>query len=96
MKQVDVKFFYYVAFYCLSHKNTNIQTVSILQDNYGQTETDHVNKVKEVYRQLNLTEKFKEYKETTQRELVDMIEQLNNNNQLPKEMFYSIKRKSYN
>ena len=72
-----------------------IEAVSILQDNYGLPEDDNVNRVKDVYLQLNLIEKFKEYEETTYGELVNMIEQLNNDNQLPKEMFYSILRKSY-
>jgi len=58
---------------------------NILQENYGKDNVECVNKVKEVYRELDISTLFHEYEEQSYTKIMEMIEESKTN--LPKKIF---------
>ncbi|KAK6191277.1 hypothetical protein SNE40_003008 [Patella caerulea] len=65
----------------------------ILEDNYGRDDESKIKRVKELYRDLNLTHVYTEYEESSYKELKTLIEKCSGN--LPKEVFMAFARKIY-
>ncbi|KAM8921187.1 farnesyl pyrophosphate synthase [Pelodytes ibericus] len=65
----------------------------ILEDNYGQDSAEMVQRVKQLYEELDLSSVYKQYEEASFQRLQQLISQHANN--LSKEIFHSLARKIY-
>ncbi|KAK3103386.1 hypothetical protein FSP39_018879 [Pinctada imbricata] len=65
----------------------------ILQENYGQKDPEKVNKVKQLYRDLQLEKLFEEFEEKSYKDVISLIEK--NSGNLPVAMFIEFANKIY-
>ncbi|KAK6191276.1 hypothetical protein SNE40_003007 [Patella caerulea] len=65
----------------------------ILENNYGRDDESKIKRVKELYRDLNLTHVYTEYEESSYKELKTLIEKCSGS--LPKEVFMAFADKIY-
>ncbi|CAG2104790.1 unnamed protein product [Medioppia subpectinata] len=59
-----------------------------LQDNYGVHSTEAVARVKAIYKELNIEERYREYEDFTFNEICHLIDQLTLSSKIPKNIFY--------
>ncbi|KAJ8299569.1 hypothetical protein KUTeg_023629 [Tegillarca granosa] len=71
----------------------NPQQEALLQENYGCQDDNKVAKVKELYKDLNLSDLYLKYEEESYQEILTMIDQYDGD--LPKEVFVSFVNKIY-
>ena len=64
-----------------------------LQENYGIDDASKVAKIKELYRELDLSSVYKEYEEKSYQDLMKLIDQ--HSGSLPKEMFIAYAKRIY-
>eukprot|EP00879_Flechtneria_rotunda_P022682 GHRR01023954.1.p1 GENE.GHRR01023954.1~~GHRR01023954.1.p1 ORF type:complete len:164 (+),score=64.70 GHRR01023954.1:628-1119(+) len=77
---------------CTALQQANEQQQEVIKANYGQKDPDAVNKVKGVYRQLDLPGKFEAYEAESYAKLISTIEE---QGLLPKQAFTSLLKKIY-
>ncbi|ESO97346.1 hypothetical protein LOTGIDRAFT_214193 [Lottia gigantea] len=65
----------------------------VLQENYAQNDEEKIEKVKKLYRDLNLSQVYQDYEEKSYQELMNLIEKSSGN--LPKQMFIAFAMKIY-
>ena len=63
-----------------------------MQENYGKDNADHIVKVKEVYKQLELESVFQKYEKDSYDSLTNLIQ---NQSQLPEDVFMLLLKKIY-
>ncbi|XP_072017554.1 LOW QUALITY PROTEIN: farnesyl pyrophosphate synthase-like [Amphiura filiformis] len=65
----------------------------IIEENYGFDDASKVSKIKELYRELDITSVYKAYEEKSYQDLMQLIE--NHSGSLPKEMFVAYAKRIY-
>lgn len=71
----------------------NPEQRKILMENYGKQDEDKVQKVRQLYKDLNLEKEFTDFEETSYREILSLIDTDHGN--LPKELFIAFTNKIY-
>lgn len=77
----------------LALQRTNVRQRAILEENYGHNNTEKVQAVKNVYKEIGLSSIYSAYEEDTYNLIADRIQQLSSG--LPHEVFFKILEKIY-